>query len=1082
VQLLTKKASRVSKQTSPDNRTLQERAEELKEHLGYPVLERDRQNSDYWYLRPGVNEEEAKATAPIAVHFYDDLESKQQEMYNHYCSHDLLNKPVMYLLWPKAEGQVSFVLPTEGGLRQRNIQNFEMDSAEFNTRLERLKQGTLPVAHKALLSIPLAEFAFYRPIDTAKELAQQLAKVARRIEEIIPAAHEAEQEDGYLHELFESFRSELLPSLELKAKNKKDYSFADIYAQTVAYALFTARVFSHMRWKELSDEAGEPHFDRESAWQQLPETNPFLRNLFKDISKRQPKELGNELIGAIAEIFGILRLAKMDAILSDFQKKGNREDIVIRFYEDFLKEYNPQMKEERGVYSTPQPVVSYIVRSVDHILKTDFGLADGLADATKIQIQSPDGKSIVESHKVLIVDPAVGTGTFLHGAIDHIHSSFASKPEQWSNYVAQDLLPRLLGFELLMAPYAVAHLKLGLQLSDLGYQFDSGERLRVYLTDTLQESFQIPAAEDRLSNLLFGEADAANKIKEQAPVMVILGNPPYSGHSVNNGEWIKNLLKGKDIVTNQPTSNYFEVDGKPITDQGGKKWLNDDYVKFIRFGQWRIEKTGYGVLAFVTNNNYLNARTFRGMRQSLIQTFDDIYLLDLHGNSNKQEKCSDGSIDDNVFNIQQGTSICLLVKKLDSNQNFANVYHADIYGKQEIKYQRLSQSSISTTTWTKLTPESPDYFFIPRNNEFKSEYNQYWKIEDIFSENGSPAPGLVTTHDEFAISWSQDSAINKVETFLKTSTELEARSIFKLCSQEQWQYDRAKRELGKEDWRVQVNPILYRPFDSRWTVFNSNVAVHRRERVMRHMLAGDNLGLSTSKGIEAGHKWQHIFCSDELIQHHTVSIKEVNYLFPLYLYPTTSAEVVMGVTRKPNISLAFFTKLEQNLGYIPTPEIIFYYIYAIFYSSTYRARYAEFLKSEFPRVPLTRNTDLFCQLAKYGEQLIALHLMKSPTPAKTSSTFIENGGGCIVNAGHPKYEGTKVIINKQQDSFIDVPEEVWNFHIGSYQVCQKWLKDRKGRTLSPDDIRHYQKIVVALGQTIELMTKIDEAIPNWPIQ
>lgn len=378
---------------------LNHRVEALRQLLGYPVKEHDPEGSRFRYLRPGADEEEAEDTCPIAVGFYEELagatdqeikrfltsKEQQQEIYGHYTNRVAEQQPVMYLLLPteEATGRVPLVLPNEGGLRQRQIQTFDWNEPQLIARLNRLKQGELPIAAKGLSSVPLVEWVFYEPIKTAKELAQLLAEAARRIEQVIPQVYEKEKADGYLHHLLESFQRELLPALKLTPDNEKDYSFADIYAQTIAYALFTARVFSYVRDKEEGREKKPTHFDRESAWQKLPETNPFLRKLFKDISERKAEELGDELIGAIAEIFGILRAAKMDAILSDFQMKMNREDIVIRFYEDFLTAYKPQMRERRGVYYTPEPIVSYIVRSVDHILKTDFKLTDGLADATQ---------------------------------------------------------------------------------------------------------------------------------------------------------------------------------------------------------------------------------------------------------------------------------------------------------------------------------------------------------------------------------------------------------------------------------------------------------------------------------------------------------------------------------------------------------------------------------------------------------------------------------------------------------------------------------------------------------------------------
>jgi predicted helicase len=623
------------------------RVERLRIQLGCLGKERDAKGGNFWYLRLGRDESELAETRPIAVAFdarlddaseaeiKDFLTARDSELYAHYLDRVNENKPVMYLLYPSSEesGRVAFVLPQEGGLKQRDIQSFELGADALHTRLERLK--SVPIGQNILCSVPLVDRVFYEPIKTAKGLAQELAKAARQIEEIIPQLHKKEAKDGYLHQLLESFRRELLPNLKVQAENDKDYSFADIYAQTVAYALFTARVFAHVK-----DRQREVHFDRLSAWEHLPETNPFLRKLFEDISKREVAELGDELIGAIAEIFLILRKAEMETILEDFDRQANREDIVIRFYEDFLNAYKPKMQKMRGVYYTPEPVVSYMVRSVDILLKDKFDKPLGLADP-----------------EVMILDPATGTGTFLLWICQLIHDRFHSDRAatiarvgdiSWSEYVSSHLLPRIFGFELLMAPYAIAHLKLGLFLQETGYQFEEGKRLGIYLTNTLDDS--PPRAEFLSDEFIAEEADAATNIKQNEPVMVVVGNPPYSGHSENKSKWISDLLK-----------DYYQVDGKPLGEKN-PKWLQDDYVKFIRFSQWRIEKTGKGILAFITNHGYLDNPTFRGMRRSLDRTFDEIYVLDLHGNTKKKEVAPDGSKDENVFDIQQGVAIGMMVK------------------------------------------------------------------------------------------------------------------------------------------------------------------------------------------------------------------------------------------------------------------------------------------------------------------------------------------------------------------------------------------------------------------------------------
>ena len=472
-------------------------------------------------------------------------------------------------------------------------------------------------------------------VKTPRELAQRMAALAKLTRDAIAAALASEDKGGSLHQQQEGFKKTLLRDLS-------DAQFADMYAQTICYGLFAARV----------NATPGVRFTREHAAYDLPRTNPFLRKMFGHIAG---PDLDERIVWVVDDLAGLLHRTEMESILADFGKRTRQEDPVVHFYETFLAAYDPKMRAARGVYYTPEPVVSYIVRSVDHLLKTEFGLPDGLADAAKVRVKNAKGEE-KEVHRVQILDPATGTGTFLHGVIDRIQESFAGNKGMWSGYVRDHLLPRVFGFELLMAPYAVAHMKLGLQLKESGYDFASDERLGVYLTNTLEEA-NVVSGGNLFAQWVVEEASAAGNVKQNAPVMVVMGNPPYSGHSGNKGEWISGLLRGKDAG-----GSYFEVDGKPLGEKN-PKWLNDDYVKFIRFAQWRIQQTGYGILAFISNHGYLDNPTFRGMRQSLMATFDDIYVLDLHGNSNKKERAPDGGADENVFDIQQGVAICLMVKR-----------------------------------------------------------------------------------------------------------------------------------------------------------------------------------------------------------------------------------------------------------------------------------------------------------------------------------------------------------------------------------------------------------------------------------
>lgn len=1052
----------------------QNRVEKLKEFLGYPVAQRDPEGGNYWFLHPGNDEDEALETCPIAVGFVDELndandkeikafltaKGQKQDIYQHYITRtDIVNKPVMYLLLPTNEntGRIPLILPAEGGLRQRQIETFAWNDGELIARLNRLKQGELPIAESAACLVPQVDWVFYPAAKTSAELARELAKAAREIEQVISNSFKNKTANSYLQKLLASFQKELLPTLQPTSDNEKDYSFADIYAQTIAYALFTARVFSYVTDKR---ENTFTHFDRESAWKRLPETNPFLRKLFEDISQQSAEDLGDELIAAINDIFGILRAAKMDAILSDFQLKMNREDIVIRFYEDFLAAYKPKMRERRGVYYTPEPVVSYMVRSVDELLKDKFNKPLGLAD--------PD---------VEILDPACGTGTFLLWIFRLIHERFHNEREaiiarvgdiSWSEYVKKHLLNRIYGFELLVAPYAIAHLKLSLFLQETGYEFDSGQRLEIILANTLDTP-------ERKSEVLLGEyiseeSDRAVAIKRDQPVMLVIGNPPYSYESENTGEWITSLVR-----------DYYQVDGKPLGERN-PKGLQDDYVKFIRFAQWKIQKTGNGILAFITNHSYIDNPTFRGMRQSLKTSFNTIYTLDLHGNSTKKEKCADGSDDKNIFDIQQGVSIGLFLNHQNNNSEFSNFY-CELLDSRENKYKWLSKNHVNITNWKNIISNSPSYFFIPQDTTLLQEYEEGWKITDIMKVN---SVGFYSARDNFVIHCKSNDIISILKEFISLTVE-QAREKYNLGQDaKDWKVSLAQNDIKSSNLdKSKIREFSYRPFDKRfiyYTGVTSGLICRPRFEVMQHLLHPNNLAICFIRRSRE-QVISNFFVADSLVDKTILSSADNANVAPLFIYSEDQHEQqsLFKQKKQPNLSPEFLNAITSKLGYTPTPEAIFYYIYAIFHSHTYRTRYAEFLKIDFPRVPLTSNNKLFTKLSEYGEELVALHLMKAPKLDKLITKFVENDGNCVVDPRHPKYTNGAVIINKKGDKFINVSEQVWNFYIGGYQVCQKWLKDRKGRTLSSEDIQHYQRIVVALQETIELMDKIDKAIPEFPI-
>ncbi|MCK4402621.1 MAG: N-6 DNA methylase [Dehalococcoidia bacterium] len=884
------------------------------------------------------------------------------------------------------------------------------------------------------------------PVGTPRELAQRMAHLAHMIRDLIIAAFEKEPESGSLHAQFVAFRDNLIPDLSTE-------QFADMYAQTIAYGLFAARC----------NQSTGIGFTRQNAAYLLPKTNPFLRKLFNHIAG---PDLDDRIAWLVNDLAQLLAQADMEAVLKDFGKRTAKEDPMVHFYETFLAAYDPKVREMRGVYYTPEPVVSYIVCSVDHLLKTHFGKPQGLADPG-----------------VLVLDPAVGTATFLYMVINEIHDALLSQGQAglWNDYVAEKLLPRIFGFELLMAPYAMAHLKLGLLLKETGYQFEKEQRLGIYLTNTLEEA--VKHSEALFANWITEEANAAAEIKKDKPIMVVLGNPPYSGYSANKGTWARQLLE-----------TYKTVDGSPL-DEKNPKWLQDDYVKFIRFGQWRIEKTEQGILGFITNHAYLDNPTFRGMRQSLMNTFTNIYILNLHGNVKKREVAPDGGKDENVFDIQQGVAIGLFIKEPEKASP-AKVRHADLWGLREGKYHILFETDITTTEWTELEPHSPFYFFLPRDEELLSEYEKGWKVTDIFPVN---SVGIVTARDNLTICWSNKGMEDTIHDFASLPPK-EAQEKYKLGNDvRDWKVALAQKDLQDTELRHElIVPILYRPFDVRYTYYTGHSRGFHcmpRPEVMRHMLAGENVALLCKRQSRLI-PFSYIFASSQITESCVFeSAYANNSVLPLYLYPS-KPEIASGLyqpgERRPNLNpefikafsdklgLKFVSDVKGDPGETFCPEDVFNYTYAVFHSPAYRSRYAEFLKTDFPRLPTTSDRELFSALVAKGSELVSLHLMESPKLNNLITKYPIVGPNQVETVRYDE-ANERVYINKSQ-YFEGVSPEVWNFHIGGYQVCQKWLKDRKGRTLTFDDLLHYQKIIVILKETIRLMQEIDNLIPGWPIE
>jgi hypothetical protein len=899
-------------------------------------------------------------------------------------------------------------------------------------------------------------------IRSANKLSVMMADKAKLLSQIIEAAVTSD-EDSYdnstLKEQMYAFKDILIHDIKPK-------EFADVYAQTIAYGMFAARLHDPTL----------PTFSRQEAAELIPKTNPFLRKLFQYVAGVDLDPRIVWIVDALAEIF---RFTDVAAILKNFGKATQTHDPIIHFYETFLAEYDPALRKARGVWYTPAPVVNFIVRAVDDILKTEFNLPKGLADSSKIKIKQKtvtkattdqrsklkEVETEVEVHKVQILDPATGTGTFLAEVVKHVYSGFASMQGAWSSYAENHLIPRLNGFELLMASYAMAHLKLDMLLAETGFKSTKNQRFKIYLTNSLEEHDK--DTDTLFANWLSSEANEANHIKRDAPVMVVIGNPPYSVSSTNKSPWIEKL-----------TADY-----KKDLKERNIQPLSDDYIKFIRFGQHFIDKNGEGVLAYISNNSFIDGVIHRQMRKHLLESFDKVYILDLHGNAQRKEVSLDGSIDQNIFDIMQGVSINLFIKtgKKKASET-GEILHYDLFGKRLFKYDFLNDNSLSTVKWNKLKVILPNYFFVPKNFKSSNEYELGFKIDDLFPKNNT---GLNTEFDELTI---HDTNIDARRTLdvLQNSSAKDCLKLLNFSNDKLKKVEHAIEDVHSNQTEI-VN-IKIRPFDVKSCIYTgkSNGVMGRpRHDIMKHFLSGENIGLISMRQYAYDVPYHcYTFLSKEIVTSRLfISNKGYCSTFPLYLYYDNNSQQTISeeFARTPNLNPIIVCQLAKDLSSTFTnekettegtfaPIDLLDYIYAVLHSPAYREKYKEFLKIDFPRVPYPTNTKTFWQLVKLGGQLRTIHLLESPMVSQYITSYPIDGDN-VVNA--PRYDAGRVYINQNQ-YFDNVPAGAWQFYIGGYQPAQKWLKDRKGRELSFEDIMHYQSIIVALHETENLMQQIDE--------
>ncbi len=886
-----------------------------------------------------------------------------------------------------------------------------------------------------------------------------MAEVARSIRALVVDVFENEAANGPLHRLFDAFRQMLIHDLGIP-------EFADMYAQTITYGLFAVEA-SREHFPEL---AGD--FDR------MPATSPLFRELLTEclrVGTEGHLDIEIDELG-VGELVGVFKRTNMPEVLRHFGRVTKGEDPVIYFYEGFAREYDPIDKIRRGEFYTPLPVVSYIVRSVHELLRSEFGLEDGLADTTTWgemakrtkDLNIPEGVS-PDQDFVQVLDPATGTGTFLIEAIDLIYKTMTGRWKAqghskekiealWNEYVPKHLLTRLHAYELKMAPYAIAHLKLGLKLYETGYRFGSDERARVYLTNALEPAQDFSGRFEFAIPALAHEANAVNAIKRTQRFTVVMGNPPYSKLSRNLGPAAVALVEP-----------FRHVDGERIVEKGALALelnLQDDYVKFWGLLCKEIVATDAGVGSFISNSRYLASPTLRGFRGYLCERFSKAYFLDLGGQVS--ERKSLGTTDENVFDIEQGVAIGA-VARLPATGGATTVRSCRLPGSRSEKYERLSRSSVLDVA-NHVSATSPYYRFNRTEDDSDEEFDAWPALNEILPFNSGC---VITSRDNLAIDFDRVALLEKIGRF--ASSRRGDRTIEKEIGysvKAKWDVERCKKEIRSlrrpEEY---VKPILYRPFDERFVFYLPSLLDTPSKPVCGAVYeqdAQDSLVL-LSPGVKTSSEFTHALVSRFPAEKKACSHDRATQMFPLFAHKSG----LLG-SSAPNISMKMSgTKNERDA---------FSYVYAILYSPGYRARYGAALRDSFPRIPsAVADSAMVRELARLGGELTALHLLESPKLDKPVTEFV---GGRNPQVEKASWSKNTVWLDKAQIAgFKGVREDVWNFHIGGYQVCHKWLKDRKGRTLSDKDIVHYQKIIVALSETIRIMREIDDVIEahgGWP--
>lgn len=901
-----------------------------------------------------------------------------------------------------------------------------------------------------------------QPISSASVLAEILAAKAKVIASVLSnalAKTDASQtkEDKELHIKLDAFKKFLVHDMT-------EEQFADFYAQTIVYGMFIARIYDRT----------PSSFSLQEASELIPSINPFLKKIFKLLALA---ELHSGVKWIVEELVEIFKVTNMERILHNYGK-----DPLVHFYEDFLAEYNPKFRKEFGVWYTPKEVVGFIVDAVDHILRTELGIEDGLADNSLIEYKEK------QTHKVQILDPATGTGTFLAAVAEKIKETYKGQEGLWAEDVAAHIVPRLNAFEYLMAPYTMAHLKLATSLGLDKMNNENVDRLNIYLTNSLEENSAEPPLP--FAKFITDESNAANAIKCDTPIMVVMGNPPYNEKSANTGEWIMRLM---DDYKQEPGMKRVQLKGKhkdgspkyKNTLKGANpKGLNNDYCKFIRLGQNFVERTKEGVLAYITANTYLDSRLFRGMRYELMKSFNKIYIVNLHGSTMRNES-SDEVTDQCVFDIRQGVSIVVMVKTKDkASEELAKVYYKDVYGKRQQKLSFLEEFPLSKIDFSELQPTAPLYTFRIIDAKVKEHYNKGFKIDALMPYK---VQGFKSDKDNIAIQYEREGIERVISSMLSDKTDAELQEEVGFKDTRDWKLGQARNALKlKMQHERYIAEVQYRPFDIRWTYLDKTLVTYPRPLIQTSVFNRDNqvLCIGQQGNVMGDDEWSLVYTSTLPTDINVVPRGGI-YLFPMVIYDgmlkyaNFSPDILQNIGKHIGLTLQDVDDKERKENGFLAIDLIDY-IYAILHSVAYRETYHDFLQNDFPTVPYPTSADCFFRMAELGKKLRLLHELKGVEKAEIITTYpvvaAKDNNVVLTRKFEEISENTgRVWINKEQ-YFDGVPTEAWNMVIAGYQPLDKWLKDRKDKHLTGDEILHYQKMVVALVNTIRTQEEIDRVI------